>query len=93
VPSAEPCSKTVSINGAALVASVLMCLLAFASSSWAWQSGELANRPIDLSGKPIPPDYSKLSEHNVEWLKTQPAQVQIEFLPGRPSITIVALLA
>jgi hypothetical protein len=31
VPSAEPCSKTVSINGAALVASVLMCLLAFAA--------------------------------------------------------------
>src|SRR2546425_1059116 len=50
--------------------------------SWAQQSGEQPNSPIELPGKPIPPDYSKLSEYNIEWLKTQSAQVQMEFLLG-----------
>jgi hypothetical protein len=51
--------------------------------SWAaQQSGEQTNSPVELPGRPIPPDYSKLSEHNIEWLKTQPAQVQMEFLLG-----------
>ena len=50
--------------------------------SWAQQSGEQPTSPIELPGKPIPPDYSKLSEHNIEWLKTQPPQKQMEFLLG-----------
>jgi len=67
---------------AALKAGLLVSALAFAGSSWAGQSAEPPGGPIDLPGKPIPPDYSKLSEHNIEWLKTQDAQVQMEFLLG-----------
>jgi hypothetical protein len=40
------------------------------------QSGE----QLPVPGKPVPADYSKLSEHNLEWLHTQPPQVQAEFL-------------
>jgi hypothetical protein len=67
--------------GVALRAGLLVCALAF-PFSWARQSTEQAGGPIGLPGKPIPPDYSKLSEHNIEWLKTQPAQAQMEFLLG-----------
>ena len=35
-----------------------------------------------LWGQPIPATHSKLSEHNIEWLRTQPAQTQAEFLLG-----------
>jgi len=61
---------------------VLACALGITCLSWAQQSGQQPNSPVELPGKPIPPDYSKLSEHNIEWLKTQPAQVQMEFLLG-----------
>src|SRR5215467_5322843 len=37
---------------------------------------------IPAPGRPVPADHSQLSEHNVEWLQTQPAQVQAEFLLG-----------
>ena len=33
-----------------------------------------------MPGRPVPADYSKLSEHNIEWLQTQSPQVQAEFL-------------
>jgi len=39
-------------------------------------SGE--NLPVP--GKPVPADHSKLSEHNIEWMLTQPPQTQMEFL-------------
>ncbi len=61
---------------------MLACALGITCLSWAQQSGEQPNSPIELPGKPIPPDHSKLSEHNIEWLKTQPAQEQMEFLLG-----------
>jgi len=41
-----------------------------------------SDEPIALPGKPVAPDHSKLSEHNILWLKTQPAQEQMEFLFG-----------
>jgi hypothetical protein len=63
-------------------AGLLVCALAFPCLSWAQQSAEEPTSPIELPGKPIPPDHSKLSEHNIDWLKTQPAQVQMEFLLG-----------
>ena len=40
------------------------------------QSGE----QLPVPGKSVPADYSKLSEHNIEWLQTQQSQVQAEFL-------------
>jgi len=69
------------LASAAVNAGLLGCALAFACLSQAQQSGE-QNSPVELPGKPIPPDHSKLSEHNIEWLKTQSAQVQMEFLLG-----------
>src|SRR5271166_508828 len=42
------------------------------------QSGE----ELAIPGRPVPADYGKLSEHNIEWLQTQPAQTQMEFLLG-----------
>ena len=60
---------------AALQANLLVCVLGFSCLCWAQQSAE-------QPGKPISPDHSKLSEHNIEWLNTQPAQVQMEFLLG-----------
>jgi len=35
---------------------------------------------IAVPGKPVPPDSGKLSEHNLQWLSTQPPQAQMEFL-------------
>lgn len=37
---------------------------------------------IPLSGRSVPADHSQLSEHNREWVVTQPPQVQAEFLLG-----------
>ena len=37
---------------------------------------------LDLPANPVPADHGKLSEHNIDWLKTQPVQVQAEFLLG-----------
>jgi hypothetical protein len=42
------------------------------------QSGE----DLPLPGRPVPADHSQLSEHNREWLQTQPPQTQMEFLLG-----------
>ena len=35
---------------------------------------------LPIPGRPVPADHSNLSEHNIEWLQTQPPQVQMEFL-------------
>jgi hypothetical protein len=37
---------------------------------------------LPLPGRPVPADHYQLSEHNIEWLQTQPPQVQMEFLLG-----------
>ncbi len=42
------------------------------------QSGE----DLPVPGRPVPADHGKLSEHNIEWLQTQPPQTQMEFLLG-----------
>src|SRR5882757_8349322 len=55
---------------------VLAALLAASTTAQQPQSGE----QLQVPGKPVPADYSKLSEHNIEWLHTQPQQVQAEFL-------------
>ncbi len=46
-----------------------------------------ANKPqsgadIAVPGRPVPADRGNLSEHNIEWVATQPPQVQMEFLLG-----------
>ena len=37
---------------------------------------------IPVPGHAVPADYGQLSEHNQEWVMTQPPQVQAEFLLG-----------
>jgi len=37
---------------------------------------------IPVPGRAVPADYGQLSEHNQEWVMTQPPQVQAEFLLG-----------
>src|SRR5579859_5610560 len=37
---------------------------------------------LSVPGRPVPADHSQLSEHNIEWLQTQPPQGQMEFLLG-----------
>jgi hypothetical protein len=65
---------------------ILVYVLASTGPSRAQQTEQPAEdqppQPIALPGKPVPPDHSKLSEHNMLWLKTQPAQEQMEFLLG-----------
>lgn len=61
---------------------VLAVICGYTDALWSQQPSEPSGKPIELPGKPIAPDHSKLSEHNIEWLKTQPAQVQMEFLLG-----------
>ena len=70
------------IIGSVVKAGVIICALAFAFLCSGQEVNDQADKPIALPGKPISPDYSKLSEHNIEWLKTQSAQVQMEFLLG-----------
>ncbi len=37
---------------------------------------------IPVPGRSVPADYGQLSEHNREWVMTQPPQIQAEFLLG-----------
>ncbi|MFZ0420630.1 MAG: HEAT repeat domain-containing protein [Candidatus Sulfotelmatobacter sp.] len=37
---------------------------------------------LPVPGRPVPADHSQLSEHNIEWVETQPPQAQMEFLLG-----------
>jgi len=59
---------------------LLTSLLAAAQTSSAPkpQSGE----ELPVPGHPVPADHGKLSEHNIEWVQTQPPQTQMEFLLG-----------
>lgn len=54
----------------------VILLLACGLTAWAQDSGD----QLPVPGKPVPADFGKLSEHNREWLETQPAQTQAEFL-------------
>jgi hypothetical protein len=37
---------------------------------------------LPVPGHSVPADYSQLSEHNIQWMQTQPPQVEAEFLLG-----------
>lgn len=46
------------------------------------QSGHQSGKDLAVPGHPVPADHGKLSEHNVEWVREQPPQTQMEFLLG-----------
>jgi hypothetical protein len=74
------CKTSRHVLALALLMALLSSLPAAAQSSPAPkpQSGE----DLPVPGHPVPADYGKLSEHNIEWLQTQPPQIQMEFLLG-----------
>jgi len=66
-------------------ARIILALAAFAltfAASSAAQSQPTTGERLPVPGKPVAADYSQLSEHNIECLKTQPPQAQMEFLLG-----------
>ena len=60
----------------------LVVVLMLASFAVAQQPAEKVTEGEDLPvpGKPVPADHARLSEHNIEWMQTQPPQVEMEFL-------------
>jgi HEAT repeats len=83
----KPAVRKVLLCWLAILCAILVYMVASMDRSRAQQleqqqQQDQATAPIALPGKPAPPDHSKLSEHNVLWLKTQPAQEQMEFLLG-----------
>ena len=67
-----------------VLAAVLLISLAVAKRSGALEQvwGLLTGHNIPVSGAPVAATHGKLSEHNLEWLKTQQPQQQAEFLLG-----------
>ena len=68
---------------------ILRLALAFFVSASMLASGQTtppekpkSGEDLALPGRPVPADHSKLSEHNIEWVETQPPQEQMEFLLG-----------
>ena len=61
---------------------MLAMVLLFAARSGALQAvlDILTGHQLPVSGPPVAATHPKLSEHNIEWLKQQPAQEQAEFL-------------
>jgi hypothetical protein len=65
------------------IAPALLALsLVFAGRARAQQvaSPVASGDQLPVPGKWVSADHSKLSEHNIEWMQTQPPQVQAEFL-------------
>jgi hypothetical protein len=61
----------------------LICLLLLAGSMTAQDAPSVTSgEQIPVPGRPVPADYGQLSEHNREWIMTQPPQTQAEFLLG-----------
>ncbi len=64
------------------------CLaLAFTIGSSGFAAAQAVPKPqsgeeLPVPGRPVPADHARLSEHNIEWLQTQPPQAQMEFLLG-----------
>lgn len=69
---------------------VLAALIAVACGACAAQNFPPTTPPppvtsgedIPVPGRPVAADHSQLSEHNIEWMLTQPPQTQLEFLLG-----------
>jgi hypothetical protein len=67
--------------------SALPLLAALFAGLPAWSQTTPAPKPqsgeeLPVPGRPVPADHGKLSEHNIEWLQTQPPQIEMEFLLG-----------
>jgi hypothetical protein len=65
----------------ALAVFVLGCVLATASKGQT-AAPVTSGEQLPLPGRSVPADHSQLSEHNIEWVQTQPPQAQMEFLLG-----------
>ena len=62
---------------------VVICALAVAGNIAAQTAPPVTSgEQIPVPGRPVPADYGQLSEHNREWVITQPPQIQAEFLLG-----------
>jgi hypothetical protein len=59
-----------------------VCLFAMVGNSTAQTTPPPTGEQLPVPGRPVPADYSQLSEHNREWVLTQPPQTQMEFLLG-----------
>lgn len=64
------------VIGIVIAGAILVYTVAFGASPGHQSAGE----QLRLPGKPVLADHGKLSEHNIEWLESQPAQAQAEFL-------------
>jgi hypothetical protein len=81
MPGVEPTTLLRSrLLGVVIAAAILVYTVAFGASPARQQAPSGDQLPV--RGKPIAADFGKLSEHNIEWLQTQPPQVQAEFLLG-----------
>src|SRR5260370_3362136 len=82
----EPDSRPRVVRRLAALAVFLFITLLFAARSGALQAAVqtlaeiFSGHQLPLAGTPVPATHSKLSEHDIEWLKTQPPQQQAEFL-------------
>jgi hypothetical protein len=72
------CAVVTMILLASAVAQVAPPQTAAAQTAPPVTSGE----QLPLPGRVVPADHYQLSEHNIEWVETQPPQVQMEFLLG-----------
>jgi hypothetical protein len=66
--------------GVVIAAAILVYTVAFGASPVKQQAESGDQLPV--SGKVVPTDHGKVSEHNIEWLQSQTPQVQAEFLLG-----------
>lgn len=72
-------------RGLPFVLLLALCLLQTATAQTAPASrpqSPPSGMELPVPGHPVPADHGKLSEHNIEWLQTQPPQAQMEFLLG-----------
>jgi len=68
--------------GRRLIGAAILLALAFVNGAEAQQVTPAvgAGDQLPVPGKWVAADHSKLSEHNIEWMQTQPPQVEAEFL-------------
>ncbi len=60
----------------------IVVLLVVAAATSQTAAPVTSGEQIPVPGSPVAADYGQLSEHNREWVLTQPAQTQAEFLLG-----------
>jgi hypothetical protein len=65
-----------------IASAILFATLIFTARSEAQQAANPGSTgdQLPIPGKWVAADHSKLSEHNIEWMQTQPPQAEAEFL-------------